>query len=183
MPKEKETKKEGKIPKKEKTEKEKPEEIQPQKEIKAVENNQEEGALQGDLVMEETERFWEATGRRKTSSARIRIWVKGKKEFLVNDKHYKDYFKSPELGQIALSPLETMNLGDRLRVMAKVSGGGLHSQAEAVRHSLSRALLIFNPNFQKRLKKAGFLTRDPRMRERKKFGLKRARRAPQWTKR
>jgi len=65
----------------------------------------------------------------------------------------------------------------------KVKGGGFHAQAEAVRHGIARALVIFNPDFRKRLKRAGFLTRDPRMRERKKFGLKRARRAPQWAKR
>jgi small subunit ribosomal protein S9 len=76
-----------------------------------------------------------------------------------------------------------MNCLDKFRVMVKVKGGGFHAQAEAVRHGVSRALTLFNPDFRKKMKKAGFLTRDSRMRERKKFGLKRARRAPQWQKR
>ena len=82
-----------------------------------------------------------------------------------------------------LSPLKLMNVLDKFRIMIKVKGGGIHSQAEAVRHGIARALVIFNAEFRKRLKKAGYLTRDSRMRERKKFGLKRARRAPQWRKR
>ena len=76
-----------------------------------------------------------------------------------------------------------MKTADRLRATAKVTGGGLHAQAEAVRHAIARALVLFNPDFRKRLKKAGFLTRDPRMKERKKPGLKGARKAPQWAKR
>jgi small subunit ribosomal protein S9 len=76
-----------------------------------------------------------------------------------------------------------MKTEDKFRVSVVVKGGGLQGQAEAVRHGLARALILFNPDFRKRLKKAGFLKRDPRMRERKKFGLKRARRAPQWRKR
>jgi len=76
-----------------------------------------------------------------------------------------------------------MKVVDRFRVLVKVKGGGINAQAEAVRHGIARALLKFNPDFRKKLKRAGFLTRDPRKRERKKFGLKRARRAPQWRKR
>lgn len=131
----------------------------------------------------ETERYIEAVGRRKTAVARVRLWTKGQKEFLINDKNYQDYFVNFELQEIILAPLEMMKSRDKFRISVKVKGGGIHSQAEAVRHSLSRALVKFNPDFRKRLKKAGFLTRDPRMRERKKFGLKRARRGPQWSKR
>jgi small subunit ribosomal protein S9 len=125
----------------------------------------------------EAEKYIEAVGRRKTAVARVRLWTKGKKEFLINEKDYQDYFPNFELQKTILAPLEMMNSEDKFK------GGGVHAQTEATRHGISRALVKFNPDFRKRLKKAGFLTRDPRMRERKKFGLKRARRAPQWSKR
>jgi len=132
---------------------------------------------------EPVSRYLEAVGRRKTSVARVRFWAKGSKQFLVNDKPYQEYFLRKDLQEIVLSPLEKMKIADRFRVSVKVKGGGLHGQSVAIRHGLSRVLIKFNSNFQKRLKKVGFLTRDSRMRERKKFGLKRARRAPQWRKR
>lgn len=128
-------------------------------------------------------RYFEAVGRRKTAVARVRLFTKGEKEFLVNDKPYQVYFPTLVLQQAALVSLEKMKCLDKFRISAKVKGGGLNAQAEAVRHGIARALVLFNPDFRKRLKKVGFLTRDPRMRERKKFGLKRARRAPQWKKR
>jgi small subunit ribosomal protein S9 len=128
-------------------------------------------------------KYFEEVGRRKTAVARVRLFTQGEKTFLVNDKPLKDYFPGHELEQIVLSPLERMNCLDKFRVVVKVKGGGFHAQAEAVRHGVSRALTLFNPDFRKKMKKAGFLTRDSRMRERKKFGLKRARRAPQWQKR
>jgi len=131
----------------------------------------------------EIERYFEATGRRKTAVARVRLFTRGEKLFLVNQKPYDLYLPSLELQQIAQSALEKMKCLDRFRIEVKVKGGGFHAQAEAVRHGIARALVIFNPDFRKRLKRVGFLTRDPRMRERKKFGLKRARRAPQWAKR
>ncbi len=129
------------------------------------------------------ERFFEAVGRRKTSIARVRLFTQGDKAFQINGKPFDAYFSTFEMRQIVQSPLEKMNCLDRFRIQVLVKGGGLHSQAEAVRHGISRALVLFNADFKKRLKKAGFLTRDSRMRERKKFGLKRARRAPQWAKR
>jgi len=95
----------------------------------------------------------------------------------------ESYFPTFELQQIAKAALEKMKCLDKFRILAKVKGGGLHSQAEAIRHGIARALVLFNPDFRKRLKNAGYLIRDSRMRERKKFGLKRARRAPQWQKR
>ncbi len=130
-----------------------------------------------------SERYYEAIGRRKTAVARVRFYTKGEKQFLVNDKPYQEYFKHPEAQEMAVASMKKMKCLDRFRVLAKVSGGGVKAQAEAVRHGTARVLVGFNPNFRKRLRKAGFLTRDPRMRERKKFGLKRARRAPQWAKR
>ncbi len=134
-------------------------------------------------VEEESTRYFEAVGRRKTSLARIRLFTQGEKTHIVNEKPYKEYFSTFELQQIAVDSLKKMKGFERFGVTAKVRGGGIHSQAEAVRHGISRALVEFNPDFRKRLRKAGFLTRDPRARERKKPGLKRARRAPQWSKR
>lgn len=127
--------------------------------------------------------YFEATGRRKTAVARVRLFTQGEKMILVNDKQYQQYFSAMELQSIILAPLELMNCLDKFRVQTIIRGGGLHAQAEALRHGIARALTLFNPTFKKRLKKAGYLTRDSRMRERKKFGLKRARRAPQWSKR
>ena len=133
--------------------------------------------------IEKADKYWEAAGRRKTAVARVRLLTKGGSEFLVNGKPYQQYFPTLELRQIVEDALSKMNVADRFRVLVKVKGGGIHAQAEAVRHGISRALVKFNENFKKRLRKAGFLTRDSRMRERKKFGLKRARKAPQWKKR
>lgn len=133
--------------------------------------------------MEEPERYWEAVGRRKTAIARVRLFTRGEKGIWANDKSHSAYFQNPGLSTIVEDPLKKMKSVERFRVTAKISGGGLHAQAEAMRHGISRALVIFNPDFRKRLKRAGFLKRDPRMKERKKFGLKGARRAPQWQKR
>jgi small subunit ribosomal protein S9 len=137
------------------------------------------------------EKYYQGVGRRKTAVARVRIFSQIpslkkedlKENFLVNGKPLKEYFPTFVFQKIVLSPLEILNLLERFRILARVEGGGLRAQAEAIRHGLAKALVVFNPAFQKRLKKAGYLTRDPRMKERKKFGLKRARRAPQWQKR
>lgn len=128
-------------------------------------------------------RYFEAVGRRKTSIARVRLFTQGEKVILINEKLFQSYFSNLELQRIVISSLEKMKAIDKFRISVKVKGGGIHSQAEAVRHGITRALVKFNPDFRKRMRRAGYLTRDPRMRERKKFGLKRARRAPQWSKR
>jgi small subunit ribosomal protein S9 len=128
-------------------------------------------------------KFFEAVGRRKTAVARIRLFTAGEKSVSINKKPLENYFPPSGLQKIVLSPLEIMKCLDKFRISVIVKGGGVVAQAEAIRHGLARALTILNPNFRKRLKKAGFLKRDPRMKERKKFGLKRARRAPQWQKR
>ena len=128
------------------------------------------------------DRYFEAVGRRKTAIARVRLFTKPG-DFTVNDKHYSTYFMTPSLQKVAEDALQKMKLSGRFRVSAKTKGGGLNAQAEAVRHGLARCLTKFNPDFRKRLKRAGFLMRDPRAKERKKFGLKKARRAPQWAKR
>ncbi len=127
--------------------------------------------------------YLESVGKRKTAVARVRIFTKGEKEILVNEKPYQDYFFTPELQQVATDSLRKMKSLDKFRISVKVKGGGIFAQAEAVRHGIARGLVKFNPDFRKRLRRIGYLTRDPRARERKKFGLKRARRAPQWKKR
>lgn len=127
--------------------------------------------------------YFETVGKRKTAVARVRIFTKGKNEILVNEKPYQDYFFTPELQQIATDSLRKMKSLDKFRISVKIRGGGIYAQAEAVRHGIARGLVKFNPDFRKRLRRVGYLTRDPRARERKKFGLKRARRAPQWKKR
>lgn len=129
------------------------------------------------------ERYYEAIGRRKTAVARVRLFTKGDKVFIVNDKPINEYFREPELLDVATSSMTKMKSLDRFRIVAKASGGGLRGQAEAIRHGSARVLVQFNPDYQKRLRRAGYLTRDSRMKERKKFGLKRARKAPQWAKR
>lgn len=125
--------------------------------------------------------YIEAVGRRKTSVARVRLFSKGDGSAIVNGKSMPDYFPTKEMRSIIEDPLK--NLAEKFTITAKVSGGGIHSQAEALRHGISRALIKFNADFRKGLKKAGFLTRDSRMKERRKFGLKKARKAPQWSKR
>lgn len=128
------------------------------------------------------ERYFEAVGRRKTATARVRLYTKGS-GIAVNSRDYTQYFSLPNLQRIADAPLRKMKSIDRVRITALVSGSGLHAQAEAVRHGIARALVVFNPDFHKRLKRSGYLKRDPRMKERKKYGLKKARKAPRWSKR
>lgn len=127
--------------------------------------------------------YLQGTGRRKTSVARVRLYEKKDGGMIVNGKKVEEYFPTETLQKTALSALDKMKSLDRFEVRVVVKGGGLSSQAEAIRHGVSRALILHDPEYKKRLKKAGFLTRDSRMKERKKFGLKRARRAPQWSKR
>ena len=129
------------------------------------------------------DRYFEAIGRRKTAVARVRLYTKGDKEFIVNDQPYQKYFQTVADQESCVSSMKKMKCLDKFRITVRVQGGGHTAQAEAIRHGTARVLVDFNANFRKRLRKAGFLTRDPRMRERKKFGLKRARRAPQWAKR
>lgn len=128
------------------------------------------------------EKFLESIGRRKTSLARVRLFSNGSGKIIVNDKDLTAYFVSPALQFIVKSPLVKVK-SDDFNATVKVKGGGIHSQAEAIRHGIARAILLANPGFRKRLKRASFLKRDPRMKERRKFGLKKARKAPQWSKR
>jgi len=132
---------------------------------------------------EKISKFFEGLGRRKTATARVRILVQGEKTNLVNGKPLEIYFPTNELRETVLSPFKKMECLEQFGLSVRVRGGGISSQAEAVRHGIAKALVLFDPEMRKRMKKTGYLTRDPRMRERKKFGLKRARKAPQWAKR
>jgi small subunit ribosomal protein S9 len=131
----------------------------------------------------DAKRYYQGTGRRKTSVARVRLFP-GSGEFVVNGRNTEDYFGERDLLQRNIRhPLAITNNLNSFNVLVKVRGGGVASQAGAVRHGVARALLDLDGDLRAVLKKAGFLTRDPRMKERKKVGLKRARKAPQYTKR
>lgn len=123
-----------------------------------------------------------ATGRRKTSVSRV--WVKyGKNQIIVNGKKSSDYFKRKILNTILEEPIEKTDNLEKLEIFSTVVGGGLSGQAGAIRHGISRALVNLDPNLRKKLKNLGFLTRDARKVERKKFGRHKARRSPQFSKR
>lgn len=127
-------------------------------------------------------RYTYAVGRRKSAVARVRIHHKGDTGIIINGKPLNLYFPMEQLQTIVQEPLVLTGLGHGA-VSIKVQGGGIRSQAESIRHGIARALLRIEPNVRIPLKRAGFLTRDSRVKERKKYGLKRARRAPQWQKR
>ena len=122
------------------------------------------------------------TGRRKSSVARVRL-VPGSGKIVINKREFVDYIPSAAVRLDVLQPLNLTNTGSSYDVLVNVVGGGIVGQAGAIRHGISRALLEVNPEFRAVLKKAGMLTRDPRAKERKKYGLKGARRAPQFSKR
>ncbi len=134
-------------------------------------------------MVKEKEKYYKAVGRRKTSTCVVRLQEKKKGEFLINERKLSEYFPSFDLQETVMEPLSFLDYKDKFFVSVKVRGGGVRSQAEAIRHGISRALVNFDDNLKKRLKSTRFLTRDPRMRERKKPGLRRARRSPQWRKR
>jgi len=123
-----------------------------------------------------------AVGRRKTAVAQA-LMTSGNGTIMINQLPFENYFQTAELQQIVRHPLVSIGLDKTMNVKAKIHGGGIHAQAEALRHGISRALLLVNPESRRTLKKLGFLKRDPRVKERKKPGLKRARRAPQFSKR
>jgi small subunit ribosomal protein S9 len=127
--------------------------------------------------------FFYASGNRKTSVARVRLYKGGNGEITVNGKKLEDFIGVPSKRDSIKAPLRITGQSKTFNVSIKTSGGGLGGQADAIRHGIAKALLEFDPSLRVTLKRAGFLTRDPRMKERKKYGLHRARRAPQWSKR
>ncbi|MFR2591157.1 MAG: 30S ribosomal protein S9 [Ruthenibacterium lactatiformans] len=132
--------------------------------------------------MYETKPYFYGTGRRKHSVARVRVY-NGTGKITINDRDIDDYFGLETLKLIVRQPLAVAGVEGKFDIVVRVAGGGVSGQAGAIRHGLSRALLVYDENLRGELKKAGFLTRDPRMKERKKYGLKAARRAPQFSKR
>ena len=123
------------------------------------------------------------TGRRKSSVARVHLFPNGTGKITVNGRDIEEYFGLETLKMVVRQPLNATNTLGKVDIVATVEGGGVSGQAGALRHGISRALLLVDPEFRPILKKAGFLTRDPRMKERKKYGLKAAHRAPQCSKR
>ena len=132
--------------------------------------------------MYETKPYFYGTGRRKNSVARVRVY-NGTGKITINDRDIDDYFGLETLKLIVRQPLAVAGVEGKFDIVVRVAGGGVSGQAGAIRHGLSRALLVYDENLRGELKKAGFMTRDPRMKERKKYGLKAARRAPQFSKR
>ena len=126
--------------------------------------------------------YFYGTGRRKSSVARVRVY-NGTGKVTINDRDIDDYFGLETLKLIVRQPLTLTGTTDKFDIVCRVNGGGVTGQAGAIRHGVARALLQYNEELRAELKKAGFLTRDPRMKERKKYGLKAARRAPQFSKR
>ena len=123
------------------------------------------------------------TGRRKSSVARVHVYPNGTGAISINGRDIDDYFGLETLKMVVRQPLEATGNTGKMDIVATVAGGGVSGQAGALRHGISRALLLASEDYRPILKKAGFLTRDPRMKERKKYGLKAARRAPQFSKR
>lgn len=132
--------------------------------------------------MFEGKAYFYGTGRRKSSVARVRIY-NGTGKITINDRDIDDYFGLETLKLIVRQPLALTGTADKFDIVCRVNGGGVTGQAGAIRHGVARALLQYNEELRAELKKAGLLTRDPRMKERKKYGLKGARRAPQFSKR
>ncbi|NLU50785.1 MAG: 30S ribosomal protein S9 [Syntrophomonadaceae bacterium] len=125
--------------------------------------------------------YW-GTGRRKTAVARVRL-LPGDGNIIINGRKFEDFFPNRTRRLIVMQPLELTGLAGRFDVVARVNGGGITGQAGAIRLGIARALVRANPDLRQQLRRAGFLTRDPRMKERRKYGLHKARKAPQYSKR
>ena len=134
-------------------------------------------------VAHDSKKYFQGIGRRKTAGASVRLYPSAKTTFSINEKDLQTYFPTAELQLIANDAFVKAKIAAKFKVSAMISGGGVHSQAEALRHGIARALLIYDAELRKNLKKEGFLKRDPRAKERRKFGLKKARKSPQWSKR
>lgn len=130
-----------------------------------------------------TKEYIRAVGRRKTATAVVKLQKASKNSYTINGKDLVTYFPTADLRKIVTSAFETATPSEKFEVVITTKGGGIHSQAEAVRHGITRALVTFDGELRTTLKKAKMLKRDPRQKERRKFGLKKARKAPQWSKR
>ena len=134
-------------------------------------------------MYESKKKYFYGTGRRKSSVARVRVYENGTGSIIINGRDIDDYFGLETLKLIVRQPLNTTDTLGKVDIVVSVAGGGVSGQAGAIRHGIARALLLVDESYRASLKAAGFLTRDPRMKERKKYGLKAARRAPQFSKR
>ena len=134
-------------------------------------------------MYESKKKYYYGTGRRKSSVARVRVYENGTGAITINGRDIDSYFGLDTLKMVVRQPLVSTDMLGKVDVVVTVCGGGVSGQAGAIRHGISRALLVANAEYRPTLKAAGFLTRDPRMKERKKYGLKAARRAPQFSKR
>lgn len=134
------------------------------------------------MTAAKTEKYIEAIGRRKTATARVRVIPAAKNSFKINNRNLASYFPTAELRKVAEEALNKVKT-DNFEISVHIKGGGVHSQAEAVRHGIARALVKHDESLKTKIKTAGLLKRDPRAKERRKFGLKKARKAPQWSKR
>ena len=130
-----------------------------------------------------TNNYVEAVGRRKTAVARVRLMSGSKGLFMINDRPLTNYFPTTALQSVVKRPFSSQKMDGAYAVTVKVTGGGIHSQAEAISHGIARALVIQDTALKPALKKEGLLARDARAKERRKFGLKKARKSPQWSKR
>lgn len=135
------------------------------------------------MATQSKDRYIEAVGRRKTAIARVRITPAGKTTYTVNEQKLEDYFPVEELRGVIQNPLKTLKETGSFAVEARVRGGGVAAQAGAILHGIARALVKRDETLRRAVKQEGWLTRDARVKERKKFGLRKARRAPQWSKR
>lgn len=133
--------------------------------------------------MEKKKNYFYAVGRRKDATASVRLYPKGKGEFTVNGKDLKVYFMTPALQAKVMQPFKDGGIEELYDITVITKGGGINGQAESVRHAITRALVKEDEERRGSMKKLGFLKRDPRSKERRKFGLKKARKAPQWSKR
>lgn len=155
----------------------------------------EDQILEEERAVSDKEKYFETVGRRKEAIARVRLYTRKaadaakedagneKAIITVNGQDFKEYFTDATLWGVIESPLRKLKSVNRFKVTVVVKGGGKSGQADAIKHGISRALVDFDENFRKRLKKSGYLTRDPRAKERRKYGLKKARKGPRWAKR
>lgn len=135
------------------------------------------------VQMETQQQYYYGTGKRKTAIAKVRLYLDDGGPILINGKTMEEYFNWEPWQKTINEPFRVSDTRGRFRVIAKVMGGGVNAQAQAIRHGIARALIVFDPTLKPTLRRYGLITRDPRIKESKKYGLKRARRAPQYTKR
>ena len=134
-------------------------------------------------AVKSTTKYFEAVGRRKTATARVRLFINAKTSFEINGKTLEQYFPVKEMQINATEAFTVGKVAEKFHVTAKISGSGISAQSEALRHGIARALLVYDIESRGKLKKAGLLKRDARAKERRKFGFKKARKSPQWSKR